>query len=327
MNRRQFAISLAGLGLAMASGGLFAQEQYPSRPVTLINPFPPGSPVDVVARELAAKLSDRWGQSIIVDNRAGASGTLGASAVVRAKPDGYTLLLTSASTHAIGPAVRKHLPYDPVNDFTPLAFIGHGPVAIVVHPSVPVNSLDELVQLAKDKPDTITYASSGVGTILHLTGEVFSQRTGAQLMHVPYQGAVPAATDLLGGHVNMMFDSIANATPNIRAGKVKALAVIMPQRSPLLPDVPTAAELGYDGLTVPAWFGLFGPAGLPQNVVQTWEQAVQQVVGDSPEFQARLMELGILAEVKPSKEFAATIETDIAAMKDVVAKAGIELLE
>lgn len=327
MNRREFTISMAGLGLTLASGGLAAQSKYPSRPVTLVNPFPAGSPVDIVARELALLLGDHWKQTVIVDNRPGAAGTIGAASVARAKPDGYTLLLTSASTHAIGPAVRKHLPYDPLKDFTPIAFLANGPAIVVVHPSLNVNTLDELIKLAKERPGKITYASSGVGTILHLTGELFTQRTGTDLLHVPYQGAVPASTDLLGGHVDMMFDSIANATPQIKAGRLRPLAVLMPERTPLLPDVPTSAELGYPDLAVPAWFGFLGPAGLPADIVKTCENAIQTVVADSPETQKRFMEQGIFTDVKLSDDFAQKIQDDIAFMKDVVSKAGIEPLE
>lgn len=327
MNRRQFSLALAGISLALAMGGVSAQEQYPSRTVTLVNPFPAGSPVDIVARELASLLSNHWKQSVIVDNRPGAGGTIGAASVARAKPDGYTLLLTSASTHAIGPAVRKQLPYDPIKDFTPIAFLANGPAIVVVHPSLPVNTLDELIQLAKEKPNSITFASSGIGTILHLTGEVFMQRTGAELLHVPYQGAVPAATDLLGGHVDMMFDSIANATPQIKAGKLRALAVLMPERTPLLPDVPTAAELGYPDMAVPAWFGLLGPAGMPADVVKNVEEAIQKVLGDSPETQQRFMEHGIYTDVKLNEGFTEKMQNDIAYMKGVVDKAGMELLD
>lgn len=327
MNRRTFSALLSGLALSVASAAAFAQDAYPNKPITMINPFPPGSPVDVVARELAQKLGDYWKQTVIVDNRPGAGGTLGASAAARAKPDGYTVLLTSSSTHAIGPAVRKNLPYDVKNDFTPLAFIGHGPNIVVVNPKVPVSTLDELIALAKEKPGSLTFASSGVGTILHLTGEVFMQRTGTDLMHVPYQGAAPASTDLLGGHVEVMFDSIANATPFVLEDRLKALAVLTPERSPLLPDVPTAVEQGYEGIQVPAWFGLFGPANLPADVVASFEKAITEVLANSPEMKERFQGHGILVDVMVGQEFADKIDSDIATMKDVVAKSGMELLD
>ncbi len=328
MNRREFTASIAGLALAMASSGsILAAEKYPARTVTLVNPFPPGSPVDIVARELATQLGNYWKQNVIVDNRPGAAGTIGAQSVARARPDGYTLLLTSASTHVIGPAVRKTMPYDPLKDFTPIAFIANGPAIIVVHPSLGVNTLEELIALARQKPATITYASSGVGTILHLTGEVFSQRTGTKLLHVPYQGAVPAATDLLGGHVNMMFDSIANATPQVKAGKLKALAVLMPERTPLLPDVPTAAELGYPDMAVPAWFGFFGPAGLPEDIVKACQEAVQATVANSDQTRQKFMEHGIFVDVLLGDAFVQKMQSDLAFMRDVVQKAGLPPLE
>ena len=258
MNRREAARLIAAGALAGRSAW---SQSYPSRTVKIINPFPPGSPVDVVARPVAQKLQELWGQAVVVDSKAGAGGTLGAELVARAPADGYTLLVTSASTHVIAPVLRKSLPYDALKDFVPLALVAHGPTAIVVHPSVPARTLAEFVQYAKSNPGKVAYASSGPGTILHLNGELFASKTGTQLLHVPYKGAVPASTDLLAGHVQLMFDSIANSAPQVKAGKLRALAVLTPQRSPLMPDVPTAAEQGFQGLEFPAWIGLFAPAG------------------------------------------------------------------
>ncbi|RYY59631.1 MAG: tripartite tricarboxylate transporter substrate binding protein, partial [Comamonadaceae bacterium] len=204
MDRRTATTALLGLAIAPLAA---RAQAWPNRTLKVINPFPPGSPVDVVSRAVAQALEAGLKQTVIVDYKAGAGGTIGAAEVARAPADGYTLLVTSSSTHVIAPALRKQLPYDAVKDFVPVAMIGFGPTVIVVHPSVPANTLAEFVQYAKANPGKVSYASSGPGTILHLSGELFSHKTGTQLLHVPYKGAVPASTDLLGGQVQTMFDS------------------------------------------------------------------------------------------------------------------------
>ena len=312
MNRREATLWLAAG--ALASPAAWAQG-YPVRPVKIINPFPPGSPVDVVARPIAQKLQEALGQPVVVDYKAGAGGTIGAGVVAKAPADGYTLLLTSASTHVIAPVLRKALPYDAQKDFAPLALLAHGPTAIVVHPSVPARTLAEFVQYVKAHPGKVAYASSGPGTILHLNGELFASRTGTDLLHVPYKGAVPAATDLLGGQVQLMFDSITNSAPQVKAGKLRALAVLTPERSPLMPDVPTAQEQGFQGLEFPAWIGIFAPAATPRDVVAELTKALRTIMA-APDTRERFVQAGLV----PSMEQEAAFGRQIAADQKIVAE-------
>jgi len=325
MNRRQVLGWLSAL--PWVASGVHAQAAsaaFPQRPVTLVNPFPPGSPVDAVARPLAQKLQEAWGQSVVIENKSGAGGTLGAEFAARAEPDGYTLLVTSASTHVIAPVLRPELRYDANKDFIPIALVAHGPTAIVVHPSVPVHNLSELVAYARANPGKLAYASSGPGTILHLNGELFSARSGAQLLHVPYRGAVPAATDLLAGQVQVMFDSISNSAPHVAAGKLRALAVLMPSRSPLMPDVPTAAEQGFDGLEFPAWIGLFAPARTPPEVVQRIIATVREVTAQ-PDLRERYVQSGLLPVDVTGDEFGRVLAANQQTVADLVRTADIKL--
>ncbi len=323
--RRQLSLLGLGLGLSAATG-LHAQgSAYPTRAVKLINPFPPGSPVDAVARLVQQILNDAWSQPVVVESKPGAGGTLGSDLVAKAAPDGHTLLVTSSSSHAIAPSVRKQMPFDARKDFTPLAQVGIGPTMVVVHPSVPAKTLAELVQYAKANPGKLAYASSGPGTILHLMGELFTSKTGIEMLHVPYKGAVPAATDLLGGQVQVMFDSISNATPQVKAGKLRALAVITPERSAQLPDVPTVAEAGFAGIDFPTWIGMFGPADLPADVssqvIRLLEQAFRK-----PEPRERLLQAGILPALVTGDAFAKQLEKDQATVAALVKQAKIPLL-
>jgi tripartite-type tricarboxylate transporter receptor subunit TctC len=318
MRRRHAALLIAG-ALVVCSAGA---QDYPVRTVKIVNPFPPGSPVDAVARPLAQKLGELWNQPVIVDSKAGAGGTVGADFVAKAPPDGYTLLVTSASTHVIAPSLRKQLAYDPVKDFVPLALVAYGPTAIVVHPSLPVHNLAEFVQYARANPGKVAYASSGPGTILHLNGELFASKTGTQLLHVPYKGAVPAATDLLGGQVQAMFDSISNSAPQVKAGKLRALAVLMPKRSPLMPDVPTAAEQGFEGLEFPAWIGVFAPANTPRDVVARIGGSLKTIMGQA-DVRDRFVQAGLIPALIQDGEFAREIAADRKVVADLVRSANI----
>jgi len=309
---------------AIATGAWAQGTGYPNRAVKIINPFPPGSPVDVVARLVAQKLQEAWGQSVVVENKGGAGGTLGAEFVAHAAPDGYTLLVTSSSTHVIAPALRKQMPYDAVKDFVPIALVAYGPTAVVVHPSLPVRTLAEFVQYTKANPGKVAYASSGTGTILHLSGELFQSRTGSVLLHVPYKGAVPAATDLLGGQVQAMFDSISNAAPQVKSGKLRALAVMTAQRSPLMPDVPTTNEAGFAGLNFPAWLGLYAPAGVPREVV-TQSVKVLQLALAQPETKERLLQSGLIPALTVEGDFMKLMVADQKTVAELVKQAGIPL--
>ncbi|MBO9513954.1 MAG: tripartite tricarboxylate transporter substrate binding protein [Variovorax sp.] len=325
MQRRTVATLLAALPLSgWAQSSSATSGSFPTRPVKLINPFAPGSPVDVVARPLAQKLQEAWGQGVVIDNRAGAGGALGAELVAHAPPDGYTLLVTSASTHVIAPVLRASLPYDAIKDFAPIALVAHGPTAIVVHPSVPARTLAEFVQYARANPGKIAYASSGPGTILHLNGELFAARNNLQLLHVPYKGAVPASTDLLAGQVQAMFDSIANAAPQVKAGKLRALAVLTPARSPLMPEVPTAAEQGFDGLEFPAWIGLFAPARTPPAVLTQITKTVREVTAQ-PDLRERYVQAGLLPSDVSGSDFGRLVAANQKTVADLVRTARIEV--
>lgn len=324
MDRRQAITFVAALAMASGTTAGAAEAAWPTRSIRIVNPFPPGSPVDVVARLVAQQFQEAWGQSVVVDNKGGAGGTLGAELVARAPADGYTLLVTSSSTHVIAPALRREMPYDAVKDFTPIALVAYGPTVVVVHPSLPVHTLAEFVAYAKANPGKVAYASSGPGTILHLSGELFQSRTGTVLLHVPYRGAVPASTDLLGGQVQAMFDSISNAAPQVQAGKLRALAVMTPERSPLLPDVPTAAEAGFKGLEFPAWIGLFAPAGVPHEVVERCTQVLGAAMAQ-PAARTRLLQSGLIPALTFGDKFAAVMASDSRSVAELVKRAGIPL--
>jgi tripartite-type tricarboxylate transporter receptor subunit TctC len=319
MDRR--TLNGALLGLALTPFAVRAQA-WPARSIKIINPFPPGSPVDVVSRSVAQSLEAGLKQNVIVDYKAGAGGTIGAAEVARAPADGYTLLVTSSSTHVIAPALRKQMPYDATKDFVPVAMIAYGPTVVVVHPSLPVNTLAEFVQYAKENPGKVSYASSGPGTILHLSGELFAHKTGTQLLHVPYKGAVPASTDLLGGQVQAMFDSISNASPQVRAGKLKALAVLTPTRTPLLPGVPTAVEAGFPGLDFPAWLGVFAPAATPKPVVEQISKTLQSAMAQQ-EVREKLMQSGLTPAFIAGDDFAAKLAADQKLVADLIKTANL----
>jgi tripartite-type tricarboxylate transporter receptor subunit TctC len=239
---------------------------YPTKPVRLVVPFPPGGPADVLARLLGQKLAELWGQPVVVDNRAGAGGNIGADHVAKAAPDGYTLLL-AASSHVINASMYPSLPYDVLKDFTPVTEVASYMLVVVVHPSVPATSLKELVALAKSKPGQLTVASAGSGTPTHLAAELFKSAAGIDFVHVPYKGAAPATNDLLGGQVQIMFNNPVSALPQVKAGKLRALAVTGAKRSPAAPELPTVAESGYPGFEAGTWYGILGPANLPKEIV------------------------------------------------------------
>jgi len=229
-------------------------------------PFPAGGPTDVLTRVLAQNLSERWSQPVVVDNKPGAGGAIGSDFVAKSAPDGYTLLMATTSTHSIGPSLQK-LPYDPVRDFAPVSQISNATNVLVVSPKLGVNSVRELVALAKAKPGALNFASSGTGTIPHLTGELFKHLAGVDLVHIPYKGTGLSLTDLASGQVALLFDSIVTAQAHAKSGTVKALAISSPRRTPLLPDLPTMIEAGVPGFESETWFGLFAPAGTPADIV------------------------------------------------------------
>src|SRR5215467_12566169 len=257
---------VAGLALASLGGAVVAQT-FPSRPITLVVPFPPGGVTDPVARFVGQKVAESVGQQVVVENKPGAGGVIGAETVKRAPADGYTLFMGHAGTHAVNPALYTKLPYDPVKDFVPITLMISTAHILVVPADSPAKSVSELVALAKSRPNGLVYASQSVGAGGHLLGEMLKARTGANLHHVPYKGSAPAIQDILAGRVDLFFDAPITSGPHVREGKLKILAAASPRRLRWFPDTPTMAEAGYPGVELDFWFGLFAPAGTPQPVL------------------------------------------------------------
>jgi len=288
MKSRLLLSALLALG-AFAAPAAHAQA-WPARPVSLVVPYPPGGSADILARAVGAKLSERLGHPVVIENKGGAGTAIGAKAVASAAPDGHTLLLGTVSSQAINPAMNK-VGYDPVKDFVAVAPLAAIPFVLVAHPSVTANSVADVIAMAKAAPGKVAYASAGPGTSNHLAGELLAGSAQVNLVHVPYKGSAPALNDVLAGHVPLMFDLIATALPNVQSGKLKALAVTSRERSALLPNVPTARESGLRDYEVTAWFGVFAPAGTPAPVVTRLNTELTAVLG-APDMQKRLRELG-----------------------------------
>jgi tripartite-type tricarboxylate transporter receptor subunit TctC len=296
MRRRE----LLGLAAALAGSPVLTQitlaraQSLAGKQIRIVVPFPAGGPTDIVARPFSQMLGETLRATIVIDNRGGAGGSIGADAVAKSAPNGQTLLVGTVGTHAINPSLYAKLTYDAVQDFTPLAMIAQAPVAVVVHPSQPVKNLAELVTLAKRMPGKLNYGSAGVGTPGHLTAEMFRYVSGIDIQHVPYKGSAPGVTDLIGGQIQIMFDPLQSVFSNVQAGKLRALAVSSKKRSPVVPDVPTIAESGYDGFETTAWWGVFAPAGLPESLTTSLVAAIRRIAG-SDAFRSKLEPLGVTA--------------------------------
>lgn len=284
--------SLTAIGIA-APLRVLAQS-YPTKPVRLVVPFPAGGPTDIVARPLAQALSEALGQQVIVDNRGGAGGSIGADIVAKSAPDGYTLLMATVGTHAINASLYRNLPYDPVKNFTPIALVAAAPVALVAHPSLPANSVGELIALAKKSPGSLGFGTAGNGTPGHLTGEMFKVAAQVDLKHVPYKGSAPALTDLIGGQIPLMFDPLQTSLPHVQSGKLKLLGVSSATRSSVAPNVPTFAESGLKDFEATAWWGVFAPANLPAPIATQLNAEIDRIVR-SDAFRERLAPLGVQA--------------------------------
>ena len=262
---------------AILSGNAVAQG-YPEKSVRVVVPFPAGGAADIVARQLTIRLSPAIGQQIIVDNRGGAGGAIGADNIARAPADGYSLLFASSSVLSINPHLGARAPYDVLKSFTPIVMIGHAPNVLTVHPSVPAKTVKELISIAKARPDALAYASNGAGTLSHLTGELFSQRAGVKMLHVPYKGAAPATIDTVAGNVSVLFAAYPSVSAQVRAGRLKALAVTSAQRIAIAPELPTVAEAALKDFESSQWWGLYGPAGLPAPIVERLNAAGNKVL-------------------------------------------------
>lgn len=313
---------LHGLWLLLALTGPVQAQLAADKPVRIVVPFAAGGPTDVIARVLAPKLAASLKRSVIVENRVGATGAIGASFVAKSAPDGDTLLLGTSSIMAANPNLSANLPFDPVGDFAPVSLVATIENILVVHPSVPARTVSELVAYAKANPGKLTYASSGIGSTYHLGAELFRAQTGIEWTHVPYKGAAPAIQDVLAGHVQVMFDNTSSAIPNIKAGRVRALGVASLKRYPSLPELPTIAEQGLPGYETTIWLALFVPARTPAATIQNLHRAVQEAV-NSVEYKERMTVLDMQPRVSSSQELADYLKSDLAKWAKVVKEAGI----
>jgi len=329
MFSRRHCVRSLGLALLAAMTGVLppaagaADAKWPSKPITIIVPFPAGGMTDVLARRMAKDMSDALHQSVVVENRAGASGQIGTQFVARAEPDGYTLLV-SATHHVINPAVRANLPYDARKDFTPLALLATTPNLLVVNNNVPVNDVQGFVAYAKQRPGGVMFGSSSIGGATHLSGELFKLETGAPMTHVPYKGASPALTDLLGGQIPALFHDVMTMAPYVRDGRVKALGVTSSRRSAALPQVPTIAEQGVPGYEAITWIGFYGPAGLAPAIAARLNELARASMNSS---QARpwFAENGTEPGDMDLAQFAGFVNSELDKWKNVVARAGVKI--
>jgi tripartite-type tricarboxylate transporter receptor subunit TctC len=304
--------------------GAPAAQNYPVKAIRIVVPFPAGGIADIFARTIGGKLNEAWGQQVVVDNRPGAGGNIGAEIVAKSPPDGYTLVMGSIGTHAVNVSLFSKLPYDPVRDFTPVALVMEADGLLVLHPSVPVRSVKELIALAKTRPGQIAYASAGNGTASHLAGELFKLTAKIDLVHIPYKGNVPAITDLVGGQTSLLFATMPTVMPMVQAGRLKALAVTGAVRSPAAPELPTIAETGLPGFEVTNWIGLFAPAGTPREIVSRLNAEANRTM-QQPEIRTRLTNEGAKFTARTPEEFGAFVKAEIAKWAKVVKSAGIRV--
>ncbi len=320
MLTRRDTLTAGLIGLALAIAGPAQAQTWPSQNIRLVVPFPPGGSTDVLARRLAEGLRERLGQTVIVENRGGAGGTIGSEFVAKSAPDGYTLLMGVTGSHGVAPSLYPNLGYQPQRDFAPISLLVSAPLVLVVNPEVPAKTLKDFIALAKAQPDTLTYGTPGNGTSMHLTGVTFDLQAGTKLIHVPYKGSAGALTDLLSGQIKSMFGDLLVVLPQIRAGKINALAVTSKDRNPLLPDVPTMAEAGLPGFEVLSWQGLFAPAGTPPAVVERLSKEVRAVM-ESKDVKEFFAAQGFLVGATTPAEFTAFVGSEVKRWGEIV-KAG-----
>ena len=309
--------------LLLAPSTLLAQA-YPAKPIRFVVPFPVGGIADVFARVIGQKFNDAWGQPVVVENRTGAGGNIAAEFVAKSPPDGYTLVMGSIGTHSVNVSLFRKLPYDPVKDFAPVALVMEADGLLVVHPSVPVRTVKELIALSKARPGQLTYASAGNGTASHLAGELFKMMAKVDMVHVPYKGNVPAITDLLGGQTSLLFATMPTVLPQVQAGKLRAIAVTGAARSPAAPDLPSIAEAALPGFEVTNWIGVFAPAGTPRDIVSRLNGETSRIMR-APEIQSRLLNEGAKSPAKTPEEFGAYVRAEIAKWAKVIQQAGIRV--
>jgi len=317
-----FLLGVSAFALAAIAGA--QAPAYPTKPIRLVVPFPAGGATDILAREVAKHLTDAWGQSVVVDNRPGAGGNIGSELVAKAAPDGYTLEMGTVGTHAINASLYSKMPYDHVRDFVPVILVAGVPNVLEVNPALPVNSVQELIAYAKANPGKLNFASSGSGTSIHLSGELFKVMAGVQMMHVPYKGSAPALQDLIGGQVQLMFDNLPPSLPQIKAGKLRALAVTSAARAPALPDTPTVAEAGLPGFEASSWFGVLAPAGTPPEIVNKLNAEIAKWLA-SPGAKEKLANVGANIAGGTPEDFARHIQAETAKWAKVVKESGAKV--
>ena len=316
-------ITSALIALA-ALPNIAAAQAFPNKQIRIVVPFPPGGATDILARAVAQDLQKGFGQSALVENRPGAGGNLGADLVAKSPGDGYTLLMGTVGTHGINVALYSKMPYDAVKDFAPITLVARVPNVLVVHPSLPVKSVRDLIDLAKREPGKLNYASSGNGTSIHLSAELFKSMAGVSMLHIPYKGSSPALADLVGGQVGLMFDNLPSALPFIRAGKLRAVAVTSSKRAPVLPELPTIAEAGLPGYEASSWFGILAPASTPRDVVGKLHDAIVKGLA-TPETSERLASQGAEQVGNTPEQFAVFIREEIDKWGKVVKAAGAKV--
>lgn len=308
---------------SMLQSGASMAQAWPSKPIRMMVPFPPGGSTDIVARIVAQKLSERLGQSIVIENRGGGGGTIGTAAVARSAPDGYSLTVASTSTHVVAPGVYAKLEYDPVKDFAPIGLMAVSPYLLVVNPSVPAKSLKELVALAKQQPGKLNYASAGIGSTTHLAMEMLKAASGTFMLHIPYSGNGPAGTAVVAGQVEILFGSLPALLPHAKSGRVRALAVGTPKRSPSLPDIPTVAESGYPGFDASLWLAIMAPAGTPQPIIDRLNRELVALIA-APDTREALDKAGAEPLSGTPAELAAMIRDGIPKYARVIKAAGVK---
>jgi tripartite-type tricarboxylate transporter receptor subunit TctC len=314
---------LTGLAVLLIAFPVFGQETYPSRPIRLVVPYAPGGVSDITGRIVAQKMTELLGQPMVVENRAGAGGMLGTAAVAKSPPDGYTIVLSSLSAYAIGPKLVKQPLYDPVADFTPVAALALSPTILTINTALPFQSVKELIAYAKANPGKLSYGSSGIGSVAHISAEMLRASTGVELVHIPYKSAALAYPDMISGNVSMVFDALPSALQHIKTGKARPLAMMSDRRASLVPEVPTFAEAGYPEATLRLWVGLHGPAGLPAAVVQKLNETAARAVA-SPDVRERFTAVGADAYSVSPREFAEMVRADVERLGKMMASAGIK---
>ena len=319
---RLLSIALASAVIAISAIAEAGEDGWPERPLRLVVPFPAGSSTDIIARILAQKLSHRLGQQVVIENRAGASGNIGADAVAKAAPDGYTIGIATASTHAVAASLSPNLPYDPIRDFAPVGMIGSQPYVLVLHPALPARNLAELIALAKAKPGTLNYGSAGIASLAHLATELFASMAGVNIIHVPYKSSSQSMTDMITGRLDMQFATIAPSLPTIRAGQLRALVTSGKTRVAALPELPTVAEAGIAGYEAALWVSLVVPSGTSPRIIARLNREVNDVLESSDGTEA-LVAQGMAPEPGPPEALTERIRGDIEKWRGVAVKAGI----